>query len=163
MSIDPSTFRTTMGHYPTGVCVITSIGDDGRALGMTVGTFTSVSIDPPLIGFFPDKKSSSWPEIAATGKLCVNVLAQDQEWLGRRFAARDADRFADVVHDHSPSGLPILDGAVAWIDCSIHSVSDAGDHYLVLGAVESMAIERPAAPLVFHQGRFAHVATPVAV
>jgi 3-hydroxy-9,10-secoandrosta-1,3,5(10)-triene-9,17-dione monooxygenase reductase component len=163
MTIDSSTFRATLGHYPTGVCVITSRTPRGAAVGMTVGTFTSVSLDPPLVGFFPDKKSTSWPEIAATGRFCVNVLADDQEWLGRRFASRGEDRFADVICASSPTGLPILDGSIAWIDCTIHSVSNAGDHFLVLGSVEAMSVERAAAPLVFHQGRFAHVATPVAV
>jgi hypothetical protein len=83
-----------------------------------VGSFTSISLDPPLVGFFPDKRSSSWPRIAATGRFCVNVLGADQLDLCRHFASRADDKFAELAHGHSPSGLPLLDNALAWIDCS---------------------------------------------
>ncbi|MFV3077297.1 flavin reductase family protein [Niveispirillum fermenti] len=167
MSLDPQKFRSILSHYPTGVCVITATTMRGEAIGMTVGTFTSVSLDPLLIGFFPDRKSVSWSEIAATGRFCVNILADDQEWLCRKFASRERDKFAGVVHRASENGQPMLDGAVAWIDCSIHGVQEAGDHYLVLGQVEAMALasDRVASPLIFLQGKFGQVArieTPAA-
>ncbi|QJU55662.1 flavin reductase family protein [Herbiconiux sp. KACC 21604] len=161
MPIDPQIFRTIMGHYPTGVCVVTAITPEGKAVGMTVGTFTSVSLDPPLIGFFPDRRSTSWPSIAAAGRFCVNVLADDQEHLGKQFASRVDDKFVDVAHRRSDSGLPLLDGAVAWIECSLYSVGDAGDHLLVLGEVEAMSAEGTVSPLVFHQGAFRQVALRV--
>ncbi|TWB46807.1 flavin reductase family protein [Nitrospirillum viridazoti] len=167
MSLDPQKFRSILSHYPTGVCVITAMTARGEAIGMTVGTFTSVSLDPLLIGFFPDRKSTSWSEIAAAGRFCVNILANDQEWLCRKFATRERDKFAEVVHRLSENGQPILDGAVAWIDCSLYAVHEAGDHYLVLGQVEAMALasERVASPLIFFQGKFGQVAsieTPLA-
>ncbi|ARJ04188.1 monooxygenase [Cnuibacter physcomitrellae] len=161
MPIDPQTFRTIMGHYPTGVCVVTAVTPEGTAVGMTVGTFTSVSLDPPLIGFFPDRRSTSWPGIAAAGRFCVNVLADDQEHLGRQFASKGGDKFVGVAHRVSDSGLPLLDGAVAWIECSLYSVGDAGDHVLVLGEVETLSAEHTASPLVFHKGAFRQVAYPV--
>ena len=157
MSADPldsGAFRTILGHYPTGVCVITAMGDDGKPIGMAVGSFTSVSLSPPLVAFFPDKKSSSWPRIEKAGKFCVNILADDQEWLCRRFAARMEDKFADVSHRLSGAGLPILDNVVAWIDCTLHAVHEAGDHYIVLGEVHALDIERPARPLLFFQGGY---------
>lgn len=158
MNIDPATFRTIMGHYPTGVCVITGITPAGAAVGMTVGTFTSVSLDPPLIGFFPNRRSTSWLSIEATGRFCVNILAEDQELLCRQFSGPGPDRFAEVAHRASQNGLPVLDGAVAWIDCDIHSVQEAGDHFFVLGAVRAMTAERTVSPLIFHRGKFGQVA-----
>lgn len=154
MTIDPATFRTVMGHYPTGVCVITSRSEAGSAIGMTVGSFTSVSLDPPLIGFLPDRKSASWAAIGATGRFCVNILADDQEQLCRRFSGPEADRFVDVVHRSSASGLPVLDGVVAWIDCDIFAVHEAGDHFFVLGRVNAMTAERAVSPLIFHRGKY---------
>ncbi len=156
MTVDPRTFRTTMSQHPTGVCVITA-APEGKAVGMTVSSFTSVSLDPPLVGFFPDKKSTSWPLIAETGRFCVNLLADDQEEICRRFAAREPNKFADVVHRFSERGLPVLDGVVAYIECSIHAVLEVGDHFLVLGEVDDMTAERPASPLVSHRGGYAQV------
>ena len=157
MSIDSATFRTVMGHYPTGVCVVTSVTPEGAPIGMTVGSFTSVSLDPPLIGFFPDKKSKSWPPIAETGRFCVNILAQDQELLCRRFSGPIADRFSEVIHRTSQNGLPVLDGALAWIDCDLYAVQDAGDHDFVLGEVKAMTAERTVSPLIFHRWAYGQV------
>lgn len=157
-SIDPRTFRTVMGHYPTGVCIITASDPDGRALGMTVGTFTSVSLDPPLVGFFPDRKSTTWPAIAATGRFCVNVLADDQQQLCLTFASRGTDKFAEVIHNLSENGQPILDRVAAWIDCTVYAVHEAGDHYLVLGEVQAMGVQSELSPLLFVRGQFARAA-----
>lgn len=152
--VDAKAYRRILGHYPTGVCVVTAMGEDGKPTGMAVGSFTSVSLDPPLVGFFPDKGSSSWPRIAASGRFCVNVLAADQEWLCRRFAMRGEEKFSDVGYRLSINGQPVLDDVVAWIDCKLHGTLDAGDHYLALGSVEAMETERGAAPLLFLQGRY---------
>jgi 3-hydroxy-9,10-secoandrosta-1,3,5(10)-triene-9,17-dione monooxygenase reductase component len=157
MEFDSATYRTIMSHYPTGVCIITSITPDGMPLGMTVGTFTAVSLDPPLIGFLPDKKSKSWPPIAETGRFCVNILAGDQEGLCRKFSGPGPDRFSDIVHRATQDGLPILDGAVAWIACDLYAVHEAGDHDFVLGRVKEMTAERAVSPLIFHQGTFGQV------
>lgn len=157
MKSDSAEFRAIMSHYPTGVCVITSITAEGTAVGMTVGTFTSVSLDPPLVGFFPDKKSTSWPIIGETGQFCVNILAGDQVPVCRRFSGPERDRFAEVIHRSSQSGLPILDGAVAWIECDVYSVQEAGDHLFVLGKVKAMTAERTVSPLIFHRGKFGEV------
>jgi len=160
--IDAVTFRHVLGHYPTGVSVITSADASGRpAGGMVVGTFTSVSLDPPLVAFLPDKASTSWPLIAATGRFCVNVLSVEQEDLCRQFSARGGDKFAGVAWHPSPSGLPILDGVVAWVDCRIEQVVESGDHYIVVGRVLDLAGAPDAQPLAFHRGAFSQL-TPVA-
>src|SRR5690606_15397269 len=144
--IDGATFRRVLGHYPTGVCVVTTVESDGNQAGMVVGSFTSVSLDPPLVAFFPDKSSTSWPRIEKAGKFCVNILASDQRDLCRQFAAKGGNKFADVAHRVSKGGSPVLDGAVAWIDCDLHQVHEAGDHYIVLGHVLELDIDRPEQP-----------------
>lgn len=152
--IDSRTFRTVLGHYPTGVCVITAVEADDTPLAMVVGSFSSVSLDPPLVGFFPDKRSSTWPRIEQAGHFCVNVLADDQLDLCRRFAAPGADKYAGLAFGRSPSGQPLLEGVTAWIDCALHAVQDAGDHYLALGRVEALEVGTGRHPLLFHRGGY---------
>lgn len=154
IAIDPRFFRDVLGCYPTGVCVITSVAEDGEKLALVVGSFTSISLDPPLVGFFPDKRSSTWPRIEATGRFCVNVLAAEQRELSGRFTARDGDRFADLAHETSPSGLPRLHDTVAWIDCCIAQIIEVGDHWLVVGAVEALGPGETRAPLMFYRGGY---------
>ena len=158
LGFDSATFRRVLGHYPTGVCVITAIADGGTPVGMAIGSFTSVSLDPPLVAFFPDRRSSSWPRIRAAGRFCANVLASDQEHICRRFAMSGADRFADISHRVSANGSPILDGVVAWIDCDLHAVHEAGDHFIVLGRVKELEVENARPPLLFFQGAYGEVA-----
>ena len=156
-AIDPSRFRRILGHYPTGVCAITSVQPDGVPTAMVVGSFTSVSLDPPLVAFFPDRGSSSWPKIEVAGRFCVNVLSDVQEGLCRTLASKDANKFDGVPHYLSALGSPVLDGALIWIDCTIHAVHEAGDHFIVLGAVHAMDIHHAGAPLLFHKGAYGGV------
>lgn len=151
---DGATFRRVLGHYPTGVCAITATGADGAPVALVVGSFASVSLDPPLVAFFPDKGSTSWPRIRAAGRFCVNVLASDQTALCRQMAGRGADKFAGVTHRRSAGGAPILDGVIAWIDCVLHAVHEAGDHFIVLGEVMALEVHNPARPLLFYQGGY---------
>ena len=95
--ITPALYRTVLGHFPTGVAAITSIGADGAPVGMTIGSFVSVSLDPPLVAFLPDKGSSTFPKIREAGFFCVNVLGADQEHVCRAFAARGTDKFAGLT------------------------------------------------------------------
>lgn len=153
-SIDSQQFREVLGQYPTGVCVVTAAPGEGPAAGFVVGSFTSVSLDPPLVAFFPDKKSTSWPKIAVAEHFCVNILSADQEHLCRQFASKTDDKFAGVETRAASTGAPILDGVVAWIDCELESVADAGDHYIVLGRVRELQVETGALPLLFFQGGY---------
>ncbi|CAN5157603.1 flavin reductase family protein [soil metagenome] len=156
---DAANFRQILGHYPTGVCAITGMQKDGTPAAMIVGSFTSVSLDPPLVAFFPDKASSSWPKIQACDGFCVNVLADDQEGLCRTLASKDPNKFDGIPHHLSERGAPILDGALAWIDCSFHALHEAGDHYIVLGEVHALDIHHPGTPLLFHKGSYGKVAS----
>src|SRR5581483_7424445 len=112
--IDPKQFRAVLGNYPTGVVVITAVEDGGAPCGMAVGSFTSVSLDPPLVAFLPDKSSTSFPKIRTASSFCVNVLAAEQEDICRAFARSGGDKFAGVAWTPTASGAPKLDGVSAW-------------------------------------------------
>lgn len=146
-------FRQVLGQYPTGVCVI-SAADGETPVGMTVGTFTSVSMDPPLVAFLPQKTSTTWPIVEKIGRFCVNVLSWEQEHLCRQMARPSSQKFEGVPWRASALGSPIIDGVVAWIDCEIISVVDAGDHWIVLGAVRDLDIVGDSLPLVFFRGGY---------
>ncbi|KAB2812635.1 flavin reductase [Pimelobacter simplex] len=153
---DGRRFREVLAHFPTGVVVVTALGADDVPLGMVVGSFTSVSLDPPLVAYLPAKSSSSYAALRERPRFCVNVLASDQEQLCRQFASRGTDKFAGVSWDLSPGGSPVLDGAVAWLDCTVESVLDGGDHDIVLGRVEHLDVPGVGAgdPLLFFQGGY---------
>jgi flavin reductase (DIM6/NTAB) family NADH-FMN oxidoreductase RutF len=156
-SFDSARYRQVLGHFTTGVTVITG-ATDGEPVGMAVGSFSSVSLDPPLVGFFPDRSSTSWPKVEVTGSFCVNILGEEQEDVCRRFAMKGEDKFAGLGWSATPSGSPLLDGVIAWIDCDIESVTDAGDHVLVLGRVRDLGIEHDGPPLVFFRGGYGRFA-----
>lgn len=151
--LDSRDFRRILGHYPTGVCVVTA-ADGAAPVGMVVGSFTSVSLDPPLVAFLPDRKSTTWPRIQAAGHFCVNVLAEHQQAVCHAFSSKMGRRFDEVPYRRSVTGVPILEGVVAWIDCELHAVHEAGDHYIVIGEVRAMDVERGDAPLVFVKGAY---------
>ena len=153
-AISPSNFRETLGHYPTGVVVVTGIDAGGVPVGMVVGSFTSVSLDPPLVAFLPQRDSATFARLRTATSFCVNVLAADQEDLCRRFAQRGVDKFEGVRWSGSPAGAPIIDGVVAWIECTYDTIREAGDHYIVLGRVTAMDVVRPSLPLLFFQGGY---------
>jgi flavin reductase (DIM6/NTAB) family NADH-FMN oxidoreductase RutF len=155
--IDGARFREVLGSYPTGVAIVTCTGADGTPAGMVIGTFTSVSLDPPLIGYLPMKTSRTFGRMRGSPTFCVNILAADQEAVCQHFASAAEDKFAGLAWHASPAGNPVLDGVVAWIDCDYASVTEVGDHYIVLGGVLGMGLERDTAPLLFFQrgyGRF---------
>jgi flavin reductase (DIM6/NTAB) family NADH-FMN oxidoreductase RutF/DNA-binding IclR family transcriptional regulator len=152
--LDPRRFREVLGHFPTGVAVVTGLDTDGEPAGMAVGSFTSVSLEPPLVAFMPDRSSSSWPRFRDGGAFCVNILGAEQESICRGFAMKGGDKFADLAWRAAGSGSPILDGVLAWIDCDLDAVHEAGDHYIVIGRVRELDIGTPALPLVFFQGGY---------
>ena len=161
MSIDSAQFRQVLGHFPTGVTVITATnpadGSHPGPVGFTIGSFVSVSLDPPLVGFLPMVSSERWHAIEAAGTFCVNVLGADQGDLCWRFAKSSIEQpFEGVVFRPAPhTGSPLLDGVIAWIDCEISDVVDAGDHQFVMGRVLGMGHADPDTepnPLLFFKG-----------
>jgi flavin reductase (DIM6/NTAB) family NADH-FMN oxidoreductase RutF/DNA-binding IclR family transcriptional regulator len=159
LAIDPGTFRSVLGHFPTGVVLITGIGSDGSPVGMVVGTFTSVSLNPPLVAFLPDKGSSTFPKLRESSTFVVNVLGAGQEQLCRTFGSKSVtEKWAGVSWRPAPGGAPILDEAVSWIECEPHDILDAGDHYIVVGAVRALEVGNPDLPLLFFQGGYGRFA-----
>lgn len=159
--IDPLLFRETLGYFPTGVVVITAIDDTGSPAGMVVGSFTSVSLDPPLVAYLPAWKSGSFARLRTSSHFVVNVLAADQTDLCNRIASRGADKFVGVEWTPAPvSGGPVLADAVSWMDCEVRDEYDGGDHAIVVGKVLDLGVQRPALPLVFFQGGFGRFALP---
>ncbi|MEQ1702920.1 MAG: flavin reductase family protein [Ilumatobacteraceae bacterium] len=158
MSLDPMKFRQVLGHFPTGVTVITATSADGTPVGFTIGSFTSVSLDPPLVGFLPMVNSERWSAINASGSFCVNVLGAHQADLCWQFAKSSiTEPFEGVAwHPSAITGSPVLDGSIAWIDCAIEGVVDAGDHHFVLGRVLELEHTEPESepnPLLFFKGQ----------
>lgn len=147
-------FRDVLGRFASGVTVVTAIAQ-GRPVGFTAQSFTSVSLDPPLVLFCPAKTSRAWPLIRAAGRFCVNLLAHDQAELSTRMATRGTDKFAGVGWEPAPiTGAPLLHGVVGYLDCSIHAVHEAGDHYVVIGRVLDLAEGDAERGLTFYRGRY---------
>jgi flavin reductase (DIM6/NTAB) family NADH-FMN oxidoreductase RutF len=132
---------------------------DGGPAGLAVGTFVSVSLRPPLVGFFVDRRSTTWPVLEPLGRFTVNVLGEDDEETCRAFAVSGGNKFAGVAWHPSPMGSPVLDTALAWFDCSIESVSDAGDHRFVLANVHDLSVRPAGRPLVFCHGTYQRLDT----
>ena len=151
--IDQARFRQVLGHFATGVTVITAMDDDGP-VGMSVNSFTSVSLDPPLVAFCVGNRSTTWPRIRARGRFCVNILASDQEALSRIFAGPPASRFTGLGWRPSPSGAPLIDGALAWVEATVEAVHPAGDHTMVIGRVHQLDVAHEGRPLVFFRGGY---------
>jgi len=154
MSIDAMSLRAMLANYPTGICVITARNEVGDPVGMVVGTFTSVSLDPPLVGFLPGKQSRSWQQIEEAGRFCVNILAMDQRPVCDQIWKQPTDKFAGLELSFEGDGLPCIAGAVAWIFCDIHGVLDAGDHWFVLGRVTGFDRAEDRDPILFYRGRY---------
>ena len=149
-------FRDVLGRFGSGVTVVTGISSD-EPVGLTCQSFSSVSLDPPLVLFIPAKTSRAWPLIQRSGKFCVNFLAADQAELSNTMASRGIDKFAEVKWTPSPgTGSPMLEGSLAHIDCTIHTVHEAGDHYVVIGrVVDLLTPDGPTSePLLFYRGEY---------
>lgn len=152
-AFDDAKFRQVLGHFPTGVTVITSTGPDGP-LGFAVGSFASVSLSPPQVLFCAGQHSSTWPKIRESGMFCVNVLADDQEDVCRVFAGKSTEKFGEIGWKHSANGCPRIDGALAFIDCVIEQVVPSGDHDVVIGSVTDLDVLQESGPLLFYRGGY---------
>lgn len=151
--IDPETFRYLCGFFPTGVAVVTTRGPDGGPVGMTANSFTSVSLDPPLVSVSIDRAAEMHRHILDAERFAINILAGGQESLSRRFAAVMDDRFAEVVYSWNDAGLPILSGTLASVLCERVAAHAAGDHTIVLGRVTGGGAGQ-GRPLLFYRGLY---------
>lgn len=157
--VSPAVMREVLGHFVSGVVVITASGPDGP-LGFTCQSFSSLSLEPPLVSFAPARTSSTWPRIREVGAFCVNVLAADHQELSVGFARSGVDRFAGVPWRTGPSGSPLLAGVSAWVDCELRDEFDGGDHTIVVGHVQDLGADPARLPLLFYRGRYGVTADP---
>jgi flavin reductase (DIM6/NTAB) family NADH-FMN oxidoreductase RutF len=156
MAFDGARFKDAMSRFATGVAIVSGV-DAGGPVGFTCQSFVSLSLDPPFVAVAPARTSTSWPRIARTGSFCVNVLGEDQEALCRGFAVSGGPKFDGVAWDPAPgTGSPVIEGSLAWVDCRVELVHDAGDHELILGRVLDLGIGE-GSPLLFFRSRFATV------
>ncbi|MHB8328938.1 MAG: flavin reductase family protein [Acidimicrobiales bacterium] len=151
-SFDAGRFREAMGHFVTGITIVTAMEVE-EPVGFTCQAFTSLSLDPPLVALAPGRNSTSWPRIAQAGHFCVNILAEGQEALGRDFAVSGGDKFTGVGWRRAGNGAPVLHDVLAWVECAFVRAHDAGDHELVIGRVEEVGVNR-GRPLLYYRGGF---------
>ncbi|MGW1100662.1 flavin reductase family protein [Streptomyces sp. NPDC002455] len=151
-TFDSRQFRSALGHFASGITIVTAATSQG-AVGFTCQSFTSLSLDPPLVALAPGKSSTSWPRIREAGCFCVNVLSETQEDVCLAFATSGADKFAGIPWAPGACGAPRLPGALAYIECELSGAYDAGDHELVIGTVLDIET-RPGKPLLFYRGGF---------
>ncbi|HEY1135609.1 MAG TPA: flavin reductase family protein [Nocardioides sp.] len=148
-------FREVMSTFATGVVVVTAV-DAGEPVGMTVQSFASLSLRPPLVVFAPARTSRTWSRVRLAGSFCANVLAEDQAVVAAAMAGA-GDRFADVRWTPGVGGAPRIDGALAHVEATVEAVHDGGDHDLVVGRVRQVAAPRDAAPLLYHRSAWARL------
>lgn len=157
MSVNKDEFRAALGRFVSGVTVVTTMGDDNRPVGMTVSAFASVSLEPPLILACIDKRASVHGRFAEGTYFAVNILAEDQEELSRRFASKDQDRFNGTRYTEGVTGPPLLDGALAYLECRVVHAYPGGDHTIIVGEVESTAVAE-SKPLAYFRGGYSQLA-----
>lgn len=156
MTVDTSTFRATLGRFASGITVITARDANGRDVGMTVSAFSSLSLEPPLILVCVDNDASMAPVLSSCEVFAVNILSEDQEPLSRRFASREGDRFDGVAYHRGQHDLALLDGALAQLECRVQARHPAGDHTILVGAVEATSV-REGNPLLYYRGGYARL------
>ncbi|MER6569568.1 flavin reductase family protein [Streptomyces sp. NPDC001093] len=160
--IDPAEFRRVLGHFCSGLTIITSLAtarggtSADEPVGFTCQSFASLSLDPPLVTFSVARTSTTWPRIEPSGAFCANILSAGQEALCRSFAVRGSDKFSGVAWTPGPgTGSPVLSGSLAWADCTVEAVHPGGDHWIVVGRVRAVEVAEPdAAPLLFYRSAF---------
>ncbi|MEV8635909.1 flavin reductase family protein [Streptosporangium sp. NPDC051023] len=153
-AVDAERFRQALAVHAAGVVVITA-QSQGIPVGLTATSFSSVSLAPPLVSFYVDQSSTTWPSLRLAEHFAVNVLASDQAELASRFARKNVDRFAAPTEWRpDPLGVPLLGGVSAQLICVPHSTVDIGDHILVVGLVTETNLVSDDRPLLYHRGRF---------
>jgi 3-hydroxy-9,10-secoandrosta-1,3,5(10)-triene-9,17-dione monooxygenase reductase component len=153
---DPRMLRTVLGRFATGVTVVTTTTPDGEPVGMTVNSFTSVSLDPPLVLFCVARRSCLYPAFATTKAFAVNILRESQRAVSSRFASPGFDRFDATPKQVSKTGVPLLESALAIIECATHQRIAAGDHDIIIGRVLALDVpsETVSDPLLFFAGSY---------
>ncbi len=162
-AIEPLRFREALGHYASGITVITSHLDD-EPIGFTCQSFHSVSMSPPLVSFSVMSSSGSYPKIRRAGRFAVNILSDEQVVISNQFARRGTDKWLGIEWQESPLGNPIIAGSLHWLDCEIYAEHVAGDHLIVIGEVKALNLQEAAAqPLLYFKGQYRNISAHCAV
>jgi 3-hydroxy-9,10-secoandrosta-1,3,5(10)-triene-9,17-dione monooxygenase reductase component len=156
MAITNEEFRAALGRFASGVSVVTGKTADEQLFGITVSAFTSVSLNPPLILICIDKRSSTHDHFTAGNHFAVNILGEDQELQSRRFASREADKFAGIGYAAGVTGAPLLDGALACLECHVVYAYEGGDHTIIVGEIEATRLH-DSKPLLYFRGGYAQL------
>ena len=151
--IDGQTFRAAMGQFCTGVVVVTG-ALDGEPVGFAAQSFVSLSLDPPLVALCPARTSTSWPRIRDSGNFCINMLADHQRPVCDAFARSGGDKFDGLAWHAAGSGSPVLEGILAYVDCTLQAEHDAGDHTIAVGRVRALEVLDEDSPLLFFRGGY---------
>ncbi|CUU60261.1 3-hydroxy-9,10-secoandrosta-1,3,5(10)-triene-9,17-dione monooxygenase reductase component [Parafrankia irregularis] len=146
-------FRAVLGHFCSGIVIVTAM-DGSEPVGMTCQSFSSASLTPPLVMFLPARTSTSYPRIRAAGHFCVNVLDNSQEAVSAQFSRSGTDKWNGISWTPAENGAPVLDGALAWMECTLHREYDAGDHVITLGLVERLGAAATGEPLLYFRGAY---------
>ncbi|PRE45477.1 flavin reductase [Burkholderia multivorans] len=162
-AIEPLSFRKALGHYASGITVITS-HIHGEPIGFTCQSFHSVSMSPPLVSFSVMASSASYPKIRQAGRFAVNILSDEQVRISDQFARRGSDKWHGIERQESPLGNPVIVGSLHWLDCEIYAEHVAGDHLIVIGEVKALNLQEAAAqPLLYFKGQYRNIAALSAV
>jgi flavin reductase (DIM6/NTAB) family NADH-FMN oxidoreductase RutF len=160
MTVDHRAFRNALGCFATGVTVVTTIDGTGQPVGLTVSSFASLSLDPPLVLFCLDRGSQNFDAFTTSGRFAVNLLREDQRDLSTRFAMSQGDRFAGIAYDTWETGAPVLPGSLATLDCSTETIQDGGDHVILIGRVHRAVGDRAGNPLIYYAGAYRSLSLP---
>lgn len=163
-SIEPLSFREALGHYASGITVITSHTGD-EPIGFTCQSFYSVSMNPPLVSFSVMRSSASYPKIREAGRFAVNILSSEQVGISNQFARRGTDKWHGIEWQESPLGNPVIADSLQWLDCEIHAEHIVGDHVIVIGEVKALDLQEAdiAQPLLYFKGQYRNLAAHGAV
>lgn len=157
--ITPEEFRRVCGHYATGVGVVTAVVE-GAPVGLSINSFTSVSLEPLLVSFYAAHTSTTWAQMKNSDSFAVNILSESQHDLISTFSKKGIDRFANLEWSRAPiTGSPLLPNTSGWIDCRVTQVHDIGDHYLVVGEVLDLYSKTDEGPLLYYKGKIASLAS----
>ena len=157
MAVDKAEFRRALGHFATGVTVVTTKLVTGQLAGITVNAFSSLSLNPPLVLVCIDKKARLHDSLEVGGNFAVNMLGDDQEAISRRFASSEPDQFREIGYTQGVTGAPLITGSIATVECRIVERLNGGDHTIVVGEVEATAVLE-GKPLLYFRGGYCQLA-----
>jgi len=152
--VDRRALRAALGNFATGIAIVTSIDDDGTPVGLTINSFSSVSMNPPLVLFCLAREAFSLPTFLESSYFAINILEHSQAKLSRLFATSMADKWAGLRWKAGAGGVPLLPGCVAWLQCRTHQILDGGDHLIILGKVSAVQHDPEREALLYKRGRY---------